>query len=389
MDTIAGSWEDIFDRAVDAAERGDAGETDALFDRLITRLNKLPDRVLMAGDAYLVGLRDRAVARYASYLLNADRAEEALALVDRADHKQVDIDDRGWRVLRAEMLSAAGRMAEAEDAWVGMTADADEPEEFEQSIAALIRIKRFASAAMLIRSLERLVKEEGIEDDYLPLSYFHCLLYASINRPAETERALQRLLKENDGAIDLVDEFFEMAWNAGFAPADLLRLSEVKGLPKKPPLHILFWRAFALQQMGRKEDAERAWRQIATDTVLHEIETKVGLIWIWSVAQYFLGDPKSMGLAATLDALREWGEAAPYVTYAAAAIGWALQGDETATNVNLALAEQSARATVQRSRLIPQPWREIAQTLLPPETFAEIQHHFAEREIVENQDLTL
>jgi len=388
MTAIAGSWEDLYDRAADAADEGEQ-ETSALFEKLIARLNKLPERVLMAGDAYLVGLRDRAVARYAQYLLHVDRFDDALALVDSPDHKLVEIGDRDWMQLRAEVLSAAGMVEEAENAWVGLAADAGDFEDFEVAIAALIRLKRFASAAMLIRTLEQLVEAGSIEEEYFPLAYFRCLLYASINRPAETEKALQRMLKEDEETVELVEEFFEVGWSAGFTPADLLRLSEVKGLPKKLPLHLQFWRAFALQQLGRTADALRAWQQIATDTVLHEVENKVGLVWIWSVAQYYLGDVKSMGLAASLDSLREWSDDAPYVTYAAAAIGWALQEDQTATMVNLILAGNAAHKLRARTHTIPQPWREIARDLLPPEKFEEIQAYFAERSPVEPQELAL
>lgn len=388
MGTISGSWEDLFERAVDAGATSEP-ETDALFDKLITRLNKLPDRVLMAGDGYLVGLRDRAVAEYARHLLDEDRASDALLLVDRPDHKMVDISTHGWQVLRAEVLSAAGMIEEAESAWIGIAADASDPDEFEESIMALIRLKRFASAAMLIRTLEQAASNTDEEDGYLPVSFFRTLLYANINRPAETEKSLQQFLKEDKEAVELVDEFIIAGWEAGFTPADVLRLTEVKGLPKALPLRILFWRVFALQQLGRADDAERAWRQLASDEVLHEVETKPGAIWMWAVAQYYLGDPKSMGLAATLDALREWGEEAPFSAYAAAAIGWTLQDDEKAANLNLALAVRSARKIGERSSKIPQPWRVLAQDLLTEEQFARIEDSFAEREIVEVQDIEL
>lgn len=389
MTAIAGSWEELFARAVQAAKGRDP-QTETLFDKLITRLNKLPERVLLAGDGYLVGIRDMAIAEYAQYLIDMDRLDASLVLVENPANVLQEIDAVGWCKLRAFVFAKVGRVDEADAQWMQMIAETNEVGDLHEAFFGLLAIKRFASAAAIVREVEGLASrmaEEADDGEYLPALLMRLTLLAAIHRPEETRKALARLLRSDDEGITFLEGILEIAWGGGFTPEEMLQLLDVREVRRSESLAANFWRAFALQRLERYEEALPLWRAIATDEVLHSVEDQPGDMWQWVIAQYYLGDPKSLGLAAALDTLREYGESAPWSAFAATAIGWARQDDLQAAHLNIVLASQSVKRSTFGDGRIASPWRLFAQDLLAPEQFAPLAAFFAEQETAESKDV--
>lgn len=375
---VAGSWDDLLARASSAAN-GNAPETDELFTRLIARLNKLPEKILAAGDYHLVNVRDRAVARYAGWLVQSNRLEDAERLVMDDSLPLIDIDGSEWLRLRARLLSLLGKRDAADEHWNGLVDSTDDTDELVGLITSMIDTRHFVAAAQAIQKREQLYVEEpeyAGEDDAIG-ALLYAQMYAALNKPRETTLWLKTMLEYESTFLEFLDTVLSLGWNAGFTPQDVLDILKSKFLSKhQDDPAVLFWGAFANQRLGNAAQAHILWTRLTLDEKLHEVENVADQLWYFSVANYYLGDKKAMGIGAALDALSEGRADAHWTAFAATGLGWVLQEDENAALLNLQLAAQKYLGDTWLSRQLPGPWRDIAQDLMPAESFARFEHLF-------------
>lgn len=377
---VSGSWDDLLARAALAAD-GNAPDTDELFARLIGRLNKLSEKVLSAGDFHLVNVRDRAVARYAGWLVQSDRLDDAEQVVMDDNQPLLEIDGSEWLRLRARLLDLVGKHDAAEEHWNGLIDMSDDPDELASLISGMIDTGHLVAATQGIQRREQIIKEEGEGEEVDVLgALLYAQMYAALSKPRETILWLRRTLDEEPDFLEFLDIVLTLGWNAGFTSQDVLDILKGKFLSKhQDEPAVLFWGAFANQQMGNTTQAHVLWTRLTLDEKLHDLEGIPDQLWLFSVANYYLGDKKAMGIGAALDALSEGRQHAHWTAFAATGLGWVLQDDENAAQLNLQLAAQKYLGDTWLSRQLPGPWREIALDLMPAETFARFKHLFQER----------
>lgn len=380
---VAGSWDDYLLRAARAAD-SNAPDTDELFTRLIGRLNKLPEKLLAAGDYHLVNVRDRAVARYAGWLVQGDRLYDAERLVMDDSLPLIDVDGSEWLRLRARLLSLLGKHNAAEEHWNGLLDFAsDDIDMLASLISGMIDTGHLVAAARGVQMREQQFKDDAAyadePDNVTALLYAQ--MYAALNKPRETTLWLKKMLEGEPTFLEFLDIVLTLGWNAGFTPQDMLDILKSKFLSKdQDDPAVLFWAAFANQQAGNHAQARVLWTRLTLDEKLHELEGIPDQLWFFSVASYYLGDKRAMGLGAALDALSEGSVDSHWTAFASAGIGWVLQDDLDAAELNLQLAAQRYLGDTWLSRRLPGPWRDLARDLMPDDVYERFGRLFQERD---------
>ena len=133
-----------------------------------------------------------------------------------------------------------------------------------------------------------------------------------------------------------------------------------------------FWRGLNGFYQGDKEGSKVEWEQV-TKIPVEELLMRSAADWI--LAQYYLGDPKRLGLQLSLRLIENMRQNRDPLIIALAGLGWAVQGEYSHLRTNIEFAIGQLRGSFNGNKLPEFNWY-FFRDLIPAEEFAKIEHYF-------------
>ncbi|MBX3050940.1 MAG: hypothetical protein KF753_05685 [Caldilineaceae bacterium] len=377
---VRGSWEALLTEARQLALRDDerAGEK---YELLIGRLVKMPLERLAANDNRMQRMLEECLFTYQSFLARRNRLQEAIDL--HADQLVYVFDADAtavWNERQAYMLSWLERHDESLALMAKVQAETPWDISLRWQLFEMYR-KQGRTEAMLglIEDLEGLL--EALES--------HGLTPPDEAISVETLQGLVRYLKmmnaieqgEWQAAYDnfveaaSVSDAYKENWH------QLFRLLVLNGESKlanralnreTSPASQGFWRGLNGYYQGDKAGSKTEWEQV-TRIPIDDLLMRSAADWI--LANYYLGDPKRLGLQLALRLIENMRQNRDPLIIALAGLGWAIQGEYNHLKMNIEFAIGQLRGSFNGNKLPEFNWY-FFRDLLPAEEFAKIEHYF-------------
>ena len=354
---VKGSWEALLKQANDyAANYND--EAIPLFDKIYSRLQKMPRAQRHAANQRLQNIYMQAAINLHAYLIMRERYDEGLAIIPVIEEEMGPDDVPRWEIHAAQLLKQQGR---DDDAAACLRALAEKPESdlevWGDLGSMLLQLRRFDEADAVIARMDEWVAEHHDEDTDArrrDAGVVASLRASAALRRREWEEAGRWL----DAAADLDEQF---ARRRILLAVELIRAGEFKladrALAKLPQSEIRtrFWRGYSLLKQGETARAEAIWQEIV-DTDLDE-DTPVLSEMV--LANYYLGDKTAAGLSTVLGVLSENTGQAAWGVYSLAGLGWALRGNVQSAKADMETAMLQRRAGGEGRRLPYSAWQHL------------------------------
>jgi len=373
---LKGSWE----AQLQEAERYARNFNDAalpIFDKIYTRLEKMPKARRMAADERLQKIFLRTALDYQGYLLMREEYDRALEIIDRVSQEMEGEEASNWAVQAALALHQAGRDEEALDRLrpqPGLPVE-NEFDELSSLIVFAINIDRLEEAESFLAHATQLV-EETTELDEVILDFERAYIAMHRAQIALNRQAWDEGVAWFDKAVSWdpefqfrVSEIYEPIAVEG-PPATALRLIKQDA---NEGISQFFWQGLAHQRAGESKKAKQAWRYV---TAYEPVEKEEALPFFETMmAHYYLGDPDRAGLTTVLKILKEedsynWG------IMLVAGLGWAIHGNMPNAHSNLEVAMLLRRTTRPGAKYLPiDIWRH-AKLLLDQAQLQEVAKYF-------------
>ena len=354
---VKGSWEALLQQAnAYAANYND--EAIPLFDKIYTRLQKMPRAQRHAANQRLQNIYMQAAVNLHAYLIMRERYDEGMAIIPAIEEEMGPDETTRWEIHAAQLLKQQGR---DDDAVARLRALAEKPESdldvWGELGSMLLQLRRFDAADAVIARMDEWVAEHHDADTDArrrDAAAVASLRASAALRRREWEEAGRWL----DAAADLDEEFGRRRI---VLVTELIRAGEFKladrALAKLPQreLRAQFWRCYSLWKQGETARAEAIWQEII-DTDLDE-DTPVLSEMV--LANYYLGDKSAAGLSTVLGVLSENTGQAAWGVYSLAGLGWAVRGNVKSAKADMETAMLQRRAGGEGRHLPYSVWQHV------------------------------
>ncbi|MEZ4708012.1 MAG: hypothetical protein R3A44_12435 [Caldilineaceae bacterium] len=373
---LKGSWEETYTRAQRmAGNRND--EAIPLYEKLVTRLSKMPKDQLLQNDERLRKLLMSATAGAQSYLNLRERYDDALRIMDLArPHIDDDEELESYDLHRADILMMAGQLDKAFEL---LREKAQESEEQIDYLGTMFRrhlqYKQWVQAESVLNELEtQAAIEIAAEEDPLEA--------ARVRGYVDSCHALLALEKgEWENAITWYEKMAEngsgFSQNYQFLYIPLVHGGQYEtALPfiqrdKARKVRSGFWEGLAQYRLGNPSAAERAWKRVVS-TALTEEEAR--FLFEFVLAHFYLGDKEREGLELVLRVIREV-ESPNWSLFALAGLGWAARGTMSNAHTNFSIALDQRRSLAE-GRLLPDEMFNFVRDLVDEPNQAALAKYF-------------
>jgi len=374
---IKGSWEELLQEAQRLAANHD-NEAIEIYDKLITRLSKLPRAQRMANDKRLQNVLLQACVNAQAYFNVLERYDDALDVLQQMRAAVPADETEGIDIQRADILQMAGRTEEAVAILRGIAEedDRDELQALSLVFAVYLRADEYENAAAVLEEMAQHVEQEAddAEKSADALARDRALV--------DYHRALLALEHHQwQAGMDLFEK--AVAGNPDYAAHyQILYTGLIQGgqyqdaLPfierdRQRVIRSQFWRAVALYHMGETAQAERLWQRI-TETELTEQEAQNFFEVVLSF--YYLDDPERMGLELVLRLLNETRNPS-WSVFFLIGLGWALHNNLRNARANFDMALQQRRLAAIDTKFAPEV-QLFVEDLLDAETQQKLASYF-------------
>lgn len=375
--SIRGSWESLLEEAERHAGNFN-DEAIPIFEKIVTRLGKMPKTQRMAANQRLQNIWMQAAVDLHSFLAMRERYDESLALIEQIKD-EIPFDQRDLWDMHAAMLQLqAGR----DDAAIARIRALAEREESDLQIwgelaSVLMRLKRFDEAVEILDRMddwiaERYAVDEPDESAAQRRDRGYILSLRSMEA-VETDRPDEGV-KLLDQSIALDNEFrsrLPMTYIRLIRHRDYARALSLIRRDQETPIRARFWEAVIHARQGEQSDAEAIWRKITKDELTDDDAVAV-MEYILSL--YYLGDPGGRGLSNMLSVLNE-DSSQFWAVYLLAGIGWAIRGNVANARSDFETAMLQRRAGGE-GRLLPYESWSYLLDLLDEDQRTKYSHYF-------------
>lgn len=356
---IKGSWEALIEQAFQLDENRNE-EALPIYQKLITRLQKMPEAKLKDRDERLQRILETSCYRSANLKNSLERFDDALKDFDILQSVVPEESKRHVVHAKVRTLQMMGRYDDAIALVRDLPVQNDEPlsnpvQEFGTYLDAL----RFDEAQSILNTIKEQLDSESYrtlrsaDNLTLDIAQFHSMSAILALELQEWEKGIDEYQKAKEKSKDLMDEgdylLYSNLVHRGQSEFALPIIEKEPLLPRR-----LFWQGLAYFYMGQTEEATALWEKVADSKVSQEeAQAYVDLV----LTHFYLGDKERIGLQLILSMLDELERPSWQLLYFAA-IGWAIRDNKTNMRVNLEHAiDQCRREGIGRYL----PW-----TLWPP-----------------------
>lgn len=354
---IKGSWEDLLQQAQQLAGNQN-DDAIPLYQKLVTRLSKLPAAQRMANNERLQQIFLHAALQLQSYLTLRERYAEALAVLDEA-HALADEEGRDaiayqkvMVLLMAERLEEA--FAQLHTAATALTADIAD---WGALVMQYLRHGRLEEAARALEEAAAWVdaqEQSGEIDD------------ADLGEDYGYVADLRADLAIQQGDWDAAEAHYAKAMagdalykqNIHLFYMRLLQHGQAeRALPyiqrdRQHPIRAGFWQGVAHYRLGQPAEAERHWQKVLKLDPKQSQEPSFSELIL---THYYLGDKERIGLGNVLRVIQE-SRRYDWQTLFLAGLGWAIQGRLDNGEANFQVAVNQRRMAGQGKLLPKQVW---------------------------------
>lgn len=354
---IKGSWEDLLQQAQQlAANQND--DAIPLYQKIVTRLSKLPVAQRMANNERLQQIFLHAALQLQSYLTLRERYEEALTVIDEAHALADEEGQDAIAYQKVLVLLMAERLDEAfshlRAAATAVTADIAD---WGALAMQYLRHGRLTEAAGAIEEAAAWAEAQisgGETDDENGGEYRGYIA------DLRADLAIQQ------GNWDEAEAFYAQAIEADKLYKQNIHLfymrllqhgQAARALPyiqrdQQYPIRAGFWHGVTHYRLGQQAEAEREWHKVL------QIDSKQSQEPSFSeliLTHYYLGDKERIGLSNVLRVIQE-SRRYDWQTLFLAGLGWAIQGRQDNAEANFQIAVNQRRMAGQGKLLPKQVW---------------------------------
>jgi tetratricopeptide (TPR) repeat protein len=379
---LKGSWE----AQLTEAERLARNFNDAclpIFDKLYTRLGKMPKARRMAADERLQNIFMRAADSYQGYLLMREQYDRALEVIERMEEELEDEEALDWSYHVILALHQAGRDEEAIER---LRPQPDLPirdalNEWGSFATFLISIDRLDEGEAILEHTTTLVAESTeLDERKRQVEFAYIAMHRArlaLGRQAWEESVFwfDEAVSWNEDSLAGIGEIYQPIAMEG-PPALALRLIE---RDERKNVGRFFWRGVAHLRAGEEGKAQRDWERVITAEPDADDHAS---LYETILAAYYLGDPGRAGLTSVLQTLQEK-DPQNWALMILAGLGWAIQGNMTSAYSNLGIAMLLRRMTRPGGKHLPEELWPHAQLLLDEDNLREVAPYFG---VEMNQD---
>ncbi|MEZ4656315.1 MAG: hypothetical protein R2911_01950 [Caldilineaceae bacterium] len=373
---LKGSWEETYARARRmAGNRND--EAIPLYEKLVTRLSKMPKEQLKQNDERLQKLLMSATASAQSYLNLRERYDDALRIMDLARPQIEDAEElESYDLHRADILMMAGQLDKAFGLLREKAQDSDSKIDYLGTMFRRhLQYKQWDQAESVLNELEAQAAVEIADEE-------DALEAARTRGYVDSCHALLALEKgEWDSAITWYEKMAENGGSFGqnyqFLYIPLVHGGQYEtALPfiqrdKARKVRSGFWDGLAQYRLGNPSAAERAWKRVVS-TALTEEEAR--FLFEFALAHFYLGDKEREGLELVLRVIREV-ESPNWSLFALAGLGWAARGAMSNAHTNFSIALDQRRSLAE-GRLLPDEMFNFVRDLVDDPNQAALAKYF-------------
>ena len=374
--SLKGSWEELFERAQRmAGNRND--EAIPLYEKLVTRLSKMPDDQLELNDERLLKLLMRATAGAQSYLNLRERYDEALQIMDMArPHVDDEEELESYDIHRADILIMAGHLEKAVALLREMPQDDDGLiEHLGYIFRRYLQNKQWDQAASVLDELEQQAAIEiAAEEDAIEVARTRgyvdsCHSLLALEK-GEWDQAITWYEKMAGNGSDFGQNYQFLYIPLVHGGQDETALTFIQR-DKAHKIRSGFWEGLAQYHLGHQNAAEKIWKRVTT-TPLTEEEAR--FLFEFALAHFYLGDNEREGLELVLRVIREV-ESPNWSLFVLAGLGWAARGSMSNAHTNFSIAVDQRRSLAQ-SRLLPNEMLTFVRDLVDESDQAELAKYF-------------
>lgn len=354
---IKGSWEDLLQQAQQlAANQND--DAIPLYQKIVTRLSKLPVAQRMANNERLQQIFLHAALQLQSYLTLRERYDEALTVIDEAHALADEEGQDAIAYQKVLVLLMAERLDEAfshlRAAATALTADIAD---WGALAMQYLRHGRLTEATGAIEEAATWAEAQisgGETDDGNGGEYRGYIA------DLRADLAIQQ------GNWDEAEAFYAQAIEADKLYKQNIHLFYMRllqhgqaerALPyiqrdQQYPIRAGFWHGVAHYRLGQQAEAEREWHKVLQIDPKQSQEPSFSELIL---THYYLGDKERIGLSNVLRVIQE-SRRYDWQTLFLAGLGWAIQGRQDNAEANFQIAVNQRRMAGQGKLLPKQVW---------------------------------
>lgn len=361
---IKGSWEDLLQQAQQLAGNQN-DDAIPLYQKIVTRLGKLPTAQRMANNERLQQIFLHAALQLQSYLTLRERYDEALAVLAEA-HSLADEEGQDaiayqkvLVLLMAERLEEA--FAQLRTAATAITADISD---WGALVMQYLRHSRLAEATSTIEEAAAWADGQisgGEADEETAKEYRGYIA------DLRADLAIQQ------GNWDEAEAYYKAALDADPLYRQNIHLFYMRllqhGQPERAlpyvrrdqqhPIRSGFWHGVAYYRLQQPEEAEQQWQKVLQVDPKQSQEPSFSELIL---THYYLGDKERIGLGNVLRVIQE-SRRYDWQTLFLAGLGWAIQGRLDNAEANFQIAVNQRRMAGQGKLLPKQVWDYVVDLL--------------------------
>jgi len=391
---LKGSWEELLQRAQQlAANRDD--EAIAIYDKLISRLVKMPKDARMVNDQRLQNVLMQAGVNAQAYLSSAERYDDAINVMDQLLLATDDEAHPSINAHKADILIMAERVDEAAAIWRGYADEnPEEMTELSQLMLVYVKAGQLDKATVVLDEFEAVIQKRSTK----PIKADHL----SDDVTDETTEEIEMMRARDEGYIYSMRSLLAMEsgdwakaveWYEKSAATSVFykengqqvyarlvnnRQDELaRPLIERDTKTVIgpaFWTGLVHHHSGNEEKATEFWTK-AVNTEFGEEEARNFFEMIMSF--YYMGDEERLGLELTLRLISE-SRNPNWSIFFLAGVGQAIHKDMNAAHTNMATAVQQSRVVAEGTHLNPD-LRMFIEDLFDEETQAEFEKYLKPR----------
>ena len=363
---LKGSWEERLQHAQQlAANRDD--EAIAIYDKLISRLVKMPKEARMVNEQRLQNILMQAGVNAQAYLSSSERYDDAIEVMNHLITATEEEEHPSINAHKADIMIMAGRVDDAAAIWRGY-ADENPGEMTELSQLMLVYVKagRIDEATAVLDEFEAVIQKRLAEAKEADAESDDEAAEEAAAMRARDEGyvySMRSLLAMESGEWAKAVEWYEKSAETStfykengqqvYARLVNNRQDELALLlieqDKTTVIGPAFWAALVHHHLGDEDKAKKLWTK-AVNTELSEDEARNFFEMIMSF--YYLGDEERMGLELTLRLINE-SRNPNWSIFFLAGVGQAIHNDMNALHVNMGTAVQQSRIVAEGTHLNP------------------------------------
>lgn len=361
---IKGSWEDLLQQAQQLAGNQN-DDAIPLYQKIVTRLGKLPTAQRMANNERLQQIFLHAALQLQSYLTLRERYDEALAVLDEA-HAVADEEGQDaiayqkvLVLLMAERTEEA--LAELRAAATAVTADIAD---WGALVLQYLRRQRLTEATSALEEAAAWAEAQisgGEVDDETVHEYRGYI--ADLRADLAIEQGNWEEAEAYYKAAIEVDPLYKQ--NLHLFYMRLIQHGQAeRALPylqrdQQHPIRAGFWHGVAYYRLGQQEEAERHWQKVLKIDPKQSQEPSFSELIL---THYYLGDQERIGLGNVLRVIQE-SRRYDWQTLFLAGLGWAIQERLDNAEANFQIAVNQRRMAGQGKLLPKQVWDYVVDLL--------------------------